>query len=206
MRAFDDPRLDAPTPLTINGDLVYGHVADWAGTHIGRSGVKPPRNHSGYRYFHLGAYDHDGVEIDVGKITMDTTHEHNLRASAEAAQQHYDNTGSVAAYIRVGEDAHGIWFSGKLAKRLDEGAIEVLRGASVSGDWRPINGRAEMIGVLACNIAGFPIPRSHALLAAGHSEALALVACGIVPRDAAADARLRLRARVARDRLVRRLR
>ena len=204
MKPFADPQLDRPTPLTIDGDVVYGHVADWAGQHIGARGVRPPRSRSGYRYFHLGAYLNGKAEIDVGKITMDTIHEHDLYASAEKAKQHYDNTGSVAAYIRCGEDEHGIWFSGRLAKRLDDGQIEALRGASVSGDWRPINGNAELIGVLACCIPGYPIPRPRALVAAG-APPLALVACGIVRPDYADETRLKLRARVARNRLAARV-
>lgn len=204
-KPFTDPGLTEPTPLCIDGDVIYGHVADWQAEHIGARGVHAPRNHSGYRYFHLGAYQLGGREIDCGTITMDTVHERNLRSSVEVTRQHYENTGKVAAYVRVGEDEHGIWCSGKLALGLDARDREALRGAKLSGDWRPINGRLELIGVLAVCIPGFPIPRPRALIASGQREPLALVAAGIVLGDDESDARLRLRARLARRKLRERL-
>jgi hypothetical protein len=198
--AFKNPNLEGPTPLTIDGDVVYGHYAAWGTEHIGAAGVTPPRGGT-HRYFHLGAYDLDGKEIDVGCITMRTGHA-GLRLAADDARKHYEDTGTVAAYVRAGDDEHGGWFCGRLAKNLDDARIEELRGAKVSGDWRGINGRRELIGILAVCTPGFPIPRPRALIAAGQREPLALVACGIVRGD---DARLRLRARLARGRLRARL-
>jgi hypothetical protein len=72
----------------------------------------------------------------------------------------------------------------------------------VSGDWRPINGHLELVGLLAVNVPGFPVPRQRALAASvgdeGEYETLALVAAGIVTperiashRSAMADLRAR---------------
>lgn len=202
IEAFKDPMLDRPTPIKILADgTIYGHVADWNGSHIGHMGVKPPRNHTGYRYFHLGAYDHSGSEIDVGCITLHTLHA-DIRLPAEEARKAYENTGSVAAYIKCGEDKFGIWFSGKLAKGLDEADIEALRGAKVSGDWRGINGKSELIGVLAVNIPGFPIERERVLVASGMRDPLTLIASGIVDNPYVSQAQSRLRIHLARRKLA----
>lgn len=205
IEAFKNPGLDRPTPIKILDDgTVYGHVADWAGSHIGRRGTKPPRNHTGYRYFHLGAYKLGSQEIDVGCITLHAGHS-DIRLGADEARKAYEDTGSVAAYIRCGEDSHGIWFSGKLAKGMDDADVEALRGAKVSGDWRGINGKAELIGVLAVNIPGFPIPRERVLVAAGQADPLSLVACGVVENTYVSQVRQELRASVLRRRLAARL-
>jgi hypothetical protein len=202
IEAFKNPMLDKPSPIKILSDgTVYGHVADWNGTHIGRLGVKPPRNHTDYRYFHLGAYLHGEKEIDVGCITLHTQHS-DLHLTAEEARRAYEDTGAVAAYIKCGEDQFGIWFSGKLAKGLDEADVEALRGSKVSGDWRGIGGKAELIGVLAVNIPGFPIERERVLVAAGQRDPLALVACGAIDNPYVSQAQSRLRVHLARRKLA----
>jgi len=200
IEAFKNPSLSRPTPLRIEGDTIFGHFCAWGTPHMAMPNVTPPRSASGYRYFHLSGYQlDDGTEIDVGKITLHTTHA-PLRASSEAAAQHYENTGTVAAYVRAGDDAHGGWFCGKLAKGLSDADVESLRAATPSGDWRGYNGRRELIGILAVNVPGFPIERERALVAAGNDQ-LALVASGLVV-NTPAD---RLRLRVARKALQRRL-
>src|SRR5690606_1868713 len=52
-----------------------------------------------------------------------------------------------------------------------------IRASAVSGDWRPINGRLELVAVCAVNCPGFPIPRT--MVASG--AAVSLVAAGIEP-------------------------
>lgn len=190
---FANPHLAAPTPLTVEDDLVFGHVAEWGRSHLSFPGrqITPPKSPSGYRYLHLGSYQHDGQDLDVGCITLHTTHA-SSNLNAEETQRHYEHTGSVAAYVRCGEDAHGIWFSGRTALALEPKDLEALRGAKVSGDWRQIDGALELVGILAVSTPGFPIPRPAARIAAGHSQPLALVASGIVTEPHFADTRTRL--------------
>ncbi len=191
---FADPHLGAPTPLTVEDDVVFGHVAEWGRDHLsfpGRS-IKPPRSRSGYRYLHLGAYDHAGEDVSVGCITLHTTHAPSS-LNADETRRHYESTGAVAAYVRCGEDAHGIWFSGRVALGLEPKDLEALRGAKVSGDWRQIDGALELVGILAVNTPGFPIPRPSARIAAGFAEPLALVASGIVVEPHFEETRARLR-------------
>jgi hypothetical protein len=201
IEAFKDPGLSRPTPLRIEGDTIYGHFCAWGTPHLGMPGVTPPRSASAYRYFHLSGYEHDGQEIDVGKITLHTTHA-SIRLPGAEAVKHYEDTGSVAAYVRAGDDAYGGWFCGKLAKGLSEADVEALRGATPSGDWRGYNGRRELIGILAVNVPGFPIERERALIASGDRD-LALVASGLVVNETGPGERLRLH--FARKALKRRM-
>lgn len=201
---FKDPQLAQLTPLTIRGDVIYGHFCKWGQSHMAAAGVTPPRTGDG-RYFHLSGYDWNGTELDVGKITLHTHHA-PIRATSQAAVDHYEHTGCVAAYVRAGDDAHGGWFCGRVATGLDDADLEALRGATPSGDWRPYNGKRELIGMLAVNVPGFPIERERVLLASGSErEPLALVASGLVLNEAGApDQRVAAaRARLALSRRVR---
>lgn len=198
---FKDPGLDRPTPLTVLRDgTIFGHFCAWGTPHMARGSITPPRSPSGYRYFHLSGYDWNGVDLDVGKITLHTTHA-DIRAGGQAAIDHYENTGSVAAYVRAGEDRHGGWFCGRVAKGLSDADLEALRGATPSGDWRGYNGARELIGILAVNVPGFPVERERVLVASGEDR-LALVASGLVVNDRSPGDRLRLH--FARKALARR--
>lgn len=194
---FANPNLERLTPLRLEGDTVYGHFCGWDTQHTARPGVTPPKG-NGYRYFHLCGYEHDGRELDVGKLTLHTVHA-GIRLPATEAIKHYENTGSVAAYVRVGDDAHGGWFCGKVRKGLTDEEREELRAATPSGDWRGYNGQRELIGLLAVNTPGFPIEREHATI----GGELALVASGLVVNEWSAGERLRLL--MARKHLARRL-
>jgi hypothetical protein len=63
--------------------------------------------------------------------------------------------------------------------------LDALRAASLSGDWRRINGNLELVAALAVNVPGFPIPRTQAAMAAAGQ--LALVASGVVEPEPAPD-------------------
>lgn len=197
---FKNPGLTRATPLRIEGDTIYGHFCAWGTQHTARPGVTPPRD-CDYRYFHLGAYKLGAQEIDCGKITLHTCHA-GIRMTADDAIDHYENTGSVCAYVKAGNDAHGAWCCGKLATGLEDEDVEALRGATLSGDWRGYNGKRELIGILAVNVPGFPIERERVLVAAGRSDdTLALVASGVLPADPP-SAGERLRLRMLRKRLA----
>lgn len=185
---FADPGFDAPTPLTVTDDgQVYGHLALWGTCHTGRPGacVTPPHSPSGYRHFHRGELKtSEGDRIDVGVLTMNTGHA-GLRLNAASTVAHYDDTGTVAAHLRAGEDAHGIWLAGALNPKLPAEDVRLLMAAPPSGDWRELN-RGEgldLFAALAVNVQGFPVPRASArLVAAGADlERVALVAAGRLP-------------------------
>jgi hypothetical protein len=184
---FADPELSEPTPMTVTAEgRVYGHLATWGVCHVGITDacVRPPRNSSGYRMFHLGELETaEGEFIAVGTLTMDTGHA-DLRLNAAATKRHYDDTGVGAIDCVVGEDRHGIWMAGAVRPELSMESVRRLRASKPSGDWRTVGGSFEMIGVLAVNTPGFPVPRPRArvlpaLAAAGGERVTSLIAAGI---------------------------
>ena len=181
---FKDPQLTGPTALVVEDDgRVYGHIAAWGTCHIGQIGkcVEPPTSPSNYAYFRTGALrTAEGTSIAVGHLTMGTGHA-GPRDSANAAAEHYDNTGTVFADVAAGEDAYGIWVAGSLRPGITAEQVRVARSAPISGDWRTIRGALELVGALAVNVPGFPVPRPQGLLASG--EVKSLQASGVVAHD-----------------------
>jgi hypothetical protein len=184
---FDPPALDEPTPLTVTADgRIYGHLATWGTCHVGimDACVRPPRNASGYRMYHLGEVETaEGVMVACGTYTLDSGHA-DLKLNAAATKRHYDDTGVAAADLVVGEDRHGIWAAGAVRPELSMAQVRKLRAAKPSGDWRTVGGAFEMIGVAAVNTPGFPVPRPTARVLAASAEpdgqrVVALVAAGI---------------------------
>jgi len=174
---FKDPALNQATPLTITDDgRVFGHIAAWQTSHIGMPGrnVKPPRSASQYAYFRNGVLRTDEGDIQVGQLTLAGGHA-SLQASADEAIKHYDDTASAVADVVAGEDAFGIWVAGSLRPDVTPSQIRAFRASSPSGDWRPINGRLELVAVCQVNVPGFPIAR--AITASGGVPG-ALVAAG----------------------------
>lgn len=181
---FKDPDLTGPTALVVEDDgRVYGHIAAWGTCHIGQIGkcVEPPTSPSNYAYFRTGALrTAEGTSVAVGHLTMGTGHA-GPRDSANAAAEHYDNTGTVFADVAAGEDAYGIWVAGSLRPGITAEQVRVARSAPISGDWRTIRGALELVGALAVNVPGFPVPRPQGLLASG--EVRSLQASGVVAHD-----------------------
>lgn len=181
---FKGPALTGPTALVVEDDgRVYGHIAAWGTCHIGQIGkcVEPPTSPSNYAYFRTGALrTAEGTSVAVGHLTMGTGHA-GPRDSANAAAEHYDNTGTVFADVAAGEDAYGIWVAGSLRPGITAEQVRVARSAPISGDWRTIRGSLELVGALAVNVPGFPVPRPQGLLASG--EVRSLQASGVVAHD-----------------------
>lgn len=174
---LEDPRVG----IVVEGDHVFGYMAQWGVCHIGITGVctETPHSNTDYWYYATGIVDTTEGPIHVGQITMDTGHA-PLRANAKVAAAHYDNTGAAVADVAVGEDAYGIWFSGVLRPTITDDQLHALRASGrISGDWRTIGGNLEMVAGLVVNVPGLPIP--HTLAASANGEQVALVAAGIVP-------------------------
>lgn len=186
---FDNPNLEGPTAITITDDgQVYGHLATWDTCHTGEPEGKysctlAPRSKTDYAYFKTGVVKtDDGGLVSTGVLRFSTRHA-GLNLTAEDARSHYDHTGTAGADITVGEDKHGIWVAGALRPDITDEEVRVLRASPLSGDWRPIKGNLELVGALAVNQPGFPIPRPEGMVASG--EITALVAAGSVAPEQA---------------------
>lgn len=181
---FTNPEFDEPTAVTVTDDgRVFGHAALWDVCHIGLPGQcrTAPHSYSDYAYFHLGEVEcEDGTRIACGTVTIDTGHA-GLPLDSDRATAHYDNTGTVVAYVVAGEDDHGIWVAGTLNPEASDEKVRGLMGAKLSGDWRGIEGKLELVALLAVNVPGFPVPRAQLVASAnGEQEVMALTAAGMV--------------------------
>lgn len=172
---FADPELAHLTPLVVTDDgRVYGHAAGWDSCHTGFPDVcvTPPASNTDYGFFHLkSVVCADGSDVAVGTITLEAPHANQSLGLVDATS-HYDNTGTAAADVAVGEDEHGIWVAGALRPGMSPQAIRELRGAALSGDWRNYEGNLELVALLAVNVPGFPVPRPSARVASGVMQTL----------------------------------
>jgi hypothetical protein len=200
--AYENPNLTRPTALTVTDEgRVFGHVAVWGTCHVGYPGqcVEPPRSPSEYGFFHVGAVRlDDGTRIAVGNLTLGGGHADPKMAWRQAAA-HYDRTGFGIATVRAYEDDHGIAVAGWLNPGATPEQIAELERSPLSGDWREIGGELDMIGALAVNSGGFPVPR-YATGPAG--DRLSLVAApGVRPaaRKRTSEGLEQLRARLRKE-------
>lgn len=204
---FADPgftRLTAPT-ITADGRY-FGHGAAWSSCHTGVQGTcrTPPRE-GDHLYFRLGeVITASGASVSVGHITMGIGHAPTTTGfSAAAAIEHYDNTNAVVADVVSGEDAFGIWFSGRLRPNVTEEQKAALRSAQLSGDWRSFGGKLRLVAMLAVNVPGFPVPRLSTATSGG--KQFALVAAGVLSDRAARSVVMSsLQRRLGRDSVTRR--
>lgn len=178
---FSNPNLSVLTGITVTDEgRVYGHAAEWGTCHVGMPDVcvTPPEEDS-HPYFMTGeVVCSNGERVAVGQITVGTGHA-GLGLSASRAAEHYDNTGTAVADVAVGNDEHGIWVAGAIRPGVDISKIKELRASGrVSGDWRRIGGQLRMVGLLAVNVPGFPIPELKVRVSS--QAPLSLVAAGKV--------------------------
>jgi hypothetical protein len=172
---FADPALSLPTPITVTDEgRIYGHAAQWGVCHIGFDGtcVQAPREEQHPYYMTGEVVCADGSRVAVGQITLGTGHA-EIHLGSTPAAEHYDNTGAAVADVAVGNDAHGIWVAGAIRPGTDPLRVYELQAAGqVSGDWRRIGGKLRLVGLLAVNVPGFPVPKMRALVSGGQLQAL----------------------------------
>ena len=157
---FSDPKLPGPTRPTMNQSTgrIYGHLAEWG--HILRGGTDPvPHNFNGYANFHTSQVMLDnGKQLSVGRLTVQGGHAPTTSGvSVATARAHYDNVCTAFGLVRVGEDAHGIWFSGVPAPGVDPEVFQMGMTAPLSGDWRDAGRGLDMIAAHSVNHPGYPI-------------------------------------------------
>lgn len=166
--AFNVPEPGEYTPPYMTeadeqGNRFYlGHVAQWGVCHTGFIGEcrQPPRSPSGYAYFHTGLTRTDAGDLATGVVTFNLPDQRNgghapLQLTARQAAAHYDNTACAAADVRAVDGEHGIWACGVVRSTLTSEQLHAFRASGPSGDWRPVRGALEMIGVHNVNSQGF---------------------------------------------------
>ena len=174
---FADPSLEGPTPVTVTEDgRVFGHLALWDSHHVGLPGrrVNPPRSSSGYASFHQSTVVTERGRVAVGRLTVGGGHA-AARAGVRAAAEHYDETGTCWAFVRAGEDEHGIWVAGEVNHDADPVKVREGAQAPLSGDWRRVGAGLELVAALSVCTPGFPV-RREATNAAGEEYALVAAA------------------------------
>lgn len=180
IECFKNPEFTGPTALTVEPDgRVYGHLALWGTEHIGVGrGVTPPHSNTGYALFHVSTLHTDEGPVSVGRLTVGCGHA-DTRIGMRAASDHYDTVGTTWAFVKAGEDEHGIWVAGIVNPDADSTAITAGASAPLSGDWRNVGGNLELVAALSVNTPGFPVPRSYSTTPETMS---ALVASGVMGR------------------------
>lgn len=159
-----------PIPFTVypNGRC-YGLIAQFGTCHIGNRGkcVEVPRSTNNYGYFrNKNTLSAEGNMIATGPVIMDTVHP-SLKLRASDAQAFYAHNGCAVADVALYETEHGIVAAGAVRPDASPEEIRRFRGSSISGDWRKINGKLELVGLLSVNVPGFPI---EALVASGADD------------------------------------
>lgn len=174
---FENPEFSTPTlPHITDEGRIQGHLAAFDVCHIGiqDSCVIAPRSQTEYAWFHTAPpVKTESGKIKVGRLTVGGGHA-GPRMGPAPAIAHYDNAGTCFALVHVGEDEHGIWFSGVPAPGVTPEQITAGLAAPLSGDWRNVGGNLELVAALAVNTPGFPIIASGATDI--HDEPMALVA------------------------------
>lgn len=158
-RFFENPMLGGPTLPTMGDDgRIYGHLACFGQCHrsIQSECVVVPRSATDYAHFHTSPAVRldNGTRLPVGRLTVGTGHA-SERMGARPAAAHYDQAGSAFALVRVGEDKHGVWFSGVAAPWATPEQVEMGLSAPLSGDWRDFGSGLELVAALAVNTPGF---------------------------------------------------
>lgn len=177
-RLFEDPKLSGPTLPTMGEDgRIYGHLALFGECHrsIQDSCTLVPRSPTQYSQFHTSPAVRldNGSRLPVGRLTVGIGHA-DPRLRGAPAMAHYDNVDNCFALVRVGEDKHGIWFSGVAAPWATPEVIAKGLAAPLSGDWRDFGQGLDLVAALAVNTPGFNVRglgdeqgRPIALVAAG---------------------------------------
>lgn len=161
--AFENPKLDGPTPLTVKDGRVYGHVALFDSCYMAQGGasrcVKPPRNGDYSRFLSHGARLANGEVLPVGVITFGEGH--FAGGSLKASMANYANMATAAAKVNVGEDEFGVWVAGEVLDQFADRADDLLL-SPLSGHWEPDLDRGGELTLIASHVVvtpGFHVPR-----------------------------------------------
>jgi hypothetical protein len=164
--------FDRPSDVKMHGALtitdegrVYGRLAPAGVTHRNRPRRVPMGDVDYTRWMKGETIVEGGERVVTGVITGDCGHadEHNYGTLANR-KKHYDNSCSVFANVRIGEDADGVWVAGALRHGVTGEQVAAALGCGLSGDWQPHPDRPgvnEFIAALLVPVTGFPMARTQ---------------------------------------------
>lgn len=118
-----------------------------------------------YQNFLLNALPTTDGRVQTGPLLFAPDHADTRRpdgsyVNAATAMAYYSNVGVAKADVACGDteiDGKRVtWYSGALRPDISSDDLRTLHGSVVSGDWRPIGGKQEMISLMAVNAPGFP--------------------------------------------------
>ena len=215
----DEPEIGAIT-ITVDGRM-FGYLAPAQVAHRGirDKRVTVPMGNVDYGiWMNRVTLADDGsgsyTRVATGPITMDCGHAAaSPRVVGAARREHYDNSCSIVATVRVGENSRGVWIAGAVLPDVTPDQIRRMMACQLSGDWGPHRekpGKRELAGALLVPVPGFP-KRSNGFMSmkAGQLDHVAVpVRFGRVVEsqstsfgtDAAAE---RIAASIGRDRVSR---
>lgn len=169
---FDEP-LDIQPGQVITYDetgRVYGYVGEKDRIALGMGGreVRTPYSLKDYRPFHQSVVNTDQGPLRVGRLVVGRLGKDHCDTGigVAAAANYYTNQCDTWAYVRAGQNKHGVWVSGVLNPRAPHDMIlEASKGPN-SGHWEPMDGNPEMVGVVACAHPRLPIMNGEGAIAA----------------------------------------
>jgi 2'-5' RNA ligase len=98
--------------------------------------------------------------LATGPITMNCGHAPtDSRIKGAARREHYDNSCSVVATVRAGENAKGVWIAGAVLPDVSADQVRRMMTCQLSGDWGPHRekpGKRELAAALLVPVPGFP--------------------------------------------------
>lgn len=165
--------FDEPTDVTPQGALtvtpagrVYGYVAPVGVRHRsfpGRDQYVPLGNVDYSRFMSGETIVADGGRVTTGRITMNCPHATTRRSlTASQANEHYENSCSIVATARIGENRNGVWIAGALLPDIAPATVQRIMACNLSGDWRAHLDRPgwrEFVAALLVPVPGFPMAR-----------------------------------------------
>lgn len=166
---FEEPR-DEPEigAITITDDgRMFGYLAP---KHVAHRGIRDkrvtvPMGNVDYGiWMNRVTITDDGrggfARLATGPITMDCGHASTSpRVVGAARREHYDNSCSVVATVRIGENSRGVWIAGAVLPGVTPDQIRRMMACQLSGDWGPHRekpGKRELAGALLVPVPGFP--------------------------------------------------
>ena len=162
---FEEP-AEAPPIGALNitaAGRIYGYLAPGNVSHRGfRSQGRSVYAPSGIDYSEfqnkgciVAGADGQVYRINAGNVTFDCGHASPMdprRADPSWAAAHYENSCSIAARVRVGENRNGTWVAGALLHGITPDTVERMMACALSGDWQD----GKLKGALLVPVEGFP--------------------------------------------------